>query len=172
MDWEPVLRGDLAVAARRRLIGIRTGLATLDFREDSALEHADRLLLYSYLAAADPALLGSGDEGLFETAISSVPADLPSGMFNGLTSIGWTMQHCARLFGPPDADASETEDPLEHLEQLVLARLRVAGWTQSYDLISGLVGIGVYFLERLPSAEAAEGLSLVVRHLETLAKIG
>ena len=170
MNWEPVLGGDLAVAARNRLLGIGTSLATLDFREDSALERADRILLCSYLAAAGTALPGGADvEDLFDTAISSLPADLPSGMFNGLTSIGWTIQHCVQLLGPSDADASETQDPLEQLEQLVLARLRAERWTQSYDLVDGLVGIGVYFLERLPSAPACEGLSRVVGHLETLA---
>jgi hypothetical protein len=43
-------------------------------------------------------------------------------------------------------------------------------WTDDYDLISGLVGYGVYFLERLagdPSAQGARaGLASVVRHLE------
>jgi lantibiotic biosynthesis protein len=170
MDWEPVLRGDLEVAARNRILEILNALARLDFREDSALERADRILLASYLAAAGTELAcGSGVEGLFDTAIPPLPPDLPSGMFNGLTSIGWTIQHCTQLFGRPDADDGDTEDPLEDLEQLVLARLRVECWTESYDLVSGLVGIGVYFLERLPSAEASEGLSLIVGHLEKLA---
>jgi hypothetical protein len=159
MDWEPVLRGDLAVAARNRILEILNTLARLDFSEDSALERADRILLASYLAAAGTELpYGSGVEGLFDTAISSLPPDLPSGIFNGLTSIGWTIQHCTQLSGPPDADDVEIQDPLEDVEQLILARLRVDCWTESYDLVSGLVGIGVYFLERLPAAEASEGL--------------
>jgi lantibiotic biosynthesis protein len=170
MDWEPVLRGDLAVAARNRILEILNALARLDFSGDSALERADRILLASYLAAAGIELpYGSGVEGLFDTAISSLPPDLPSGIFNGLTSIGWTIQHCTQSSGPPDAADVEIQDPLEDVEQLILARLRVDCWTESYDLVSGLVGIGVYFLERLPAAEASQGLSLVVGHLEKLA---
>ena len=171
MAWEPVLRGDLAVAARNRLLGIGTALAKLDFTEDSAIERADRILLCSYLAAAGTELPCGSDLGdLFDTAISPLPADLPSGMFNGLTSIGWTIQHCVQLLGLSDVDNVEPQDPLEHLEQLVLARVRAERWTQSYDLVSGLVGIGVYFLERLPSSQASEGLSLIVGHLEKLAR--
>src|SRR5262245_58141487 len=124
MDWEPLLRGDLAVAARNRLLGIWSAVAKLDCREDSALERADRILLCSYLAAAGTALSSGSDvEDLFDSAISSLPPDLPSGLFNGLTSIGWTIQHCAHLFGPPDAGSLDTQDPLEHLEQVILARL-------------------------------------------------
>jgi len=170
IDWEPVLRGDLAVAARNRIIEILNALARLDFSDDSALERADRILLYSYLAAAGTELpCGSGVEGLFDTPIPSLPPELPSGIFNGLTSIGWTIQHCTHFSEPPDADDGEAQDPLEDLEQLVLARLRVDRWTESYDLVSGLTGIGVHFLERLPSAAASEGLSLVVGHLDKLA---
>jgi hypothetical protein len=151
MDWEPVLRGDLAVVARNRLLAILTALARLDVGEEAALEGADRMLLGSYLAAAGTALPSDGDtERLLDADIPPLPADLPSGMFNGLTSIGWTVQHCAQLFGPPDVDEVECQDPLEDLERLVLARLRVESWTESYDLVSGLVGIGVYCLERLP----------------------
>jgi len=41
-------------------------------------------------------------------------------------------------------------------------------WPAPYDLISGLVGYGVYFLERLPHPVGVDGIELVVGHLDAL----
>jgi hypothetical protein len=69
--------------------------------------------------------------------------------------------------------ADESEDLNADVDTAVLACVRQPGrWYGPFDLIFGLVGVGLYFLERLPSAAAIEALSLVVRHLESMAEPG
>src|SRR5206468_9554037 len=48
--------------------------------------------------------------------------------------------------------------------------LRQPTWERDYDLISGLVGMGVYALERLPRPTAVEALRGVIDHLARLAE--
>jgi hypothetical protein len=68
------------------------------------------------------------------------------------------------------ADPNHPEDPLEEIDTLILRRLEPGHWRGSYDLIGGLVGIGVFFLERLPHRTASEGISLILNHLEEWAE--
>ena len=63
------------------------------------------------------------------------------------------------LFDPED------EDPSEDLDASVLEVLD-APWRGDHDLTRGLIGIGVYALERLPRLAAARALSRILDHLE------
>ena len=48
--------------------------------------------------------------------------------------------------------------------------MRTQPWAGPYDLISGLVGLGIYFLERLPLESATAGLQLIAAHLTELSE--
>ncbi len=56
-----------------------------------------------------------------------------------------------------------------HVDQLLAATLPQWPRRQGYDLISGVVGAGVHFVERLPDERAKRGLGLVLDALETMA---
>jgi lantibiotic biosynthesis protein len=93
--------------------------------------------------------------------------------------LGWTVEHLSRLLrqlsAPEDNhqdSALEPEEPEEEdlnaeIDALVLRNLQR---TTIYDLISGLVGFGAYFLERWPKASAVQGIRAVFDRLEKLAE--
>lgn len=69
--------------------------------------------------------------------------------------------------GAPGADG---EDPCSEIDRALAAYLERSPWTDSYDLVTGLVGIGVYALGRLPRPEARAGAERVVLRLGELAE--
>jgi hypothetical protein len=80
-------------------------------------------------------------------------AALPATLFGGLAGIGWLRAHFAL------DDESDAE-----LEDLIADALR-RGWTGDFDLIGGLVGIGVYALERRARGSTTDLLDTVVDRL-------
>ena len=88
-----------------------------------------------------------------ETALAHVRSvPLPPSLFSGYAGVAWACGRLARQLslGPFLQD----EDPLdEHLSEVVSHSPH--GRTQ-YDLVSGVVGIGVYALERQTSANGHE----------------
>ncbi|MCY1077792.1 lanthionine synthetase C family protein [Archangium lansingense] len=103
-------------------------------------------------------------EEALERAMDSM-ASIPSNacLHQGVTGVAWLLHHFHRrgLVECPDETTSE-------LELLLLERLRHQRFPV-YGLFDGLVGLGVYGLERLPSAWAREFLGEVVRQLAALA---
>ena len=77
-------------------------------------------------------------------------------LYGGWTGLGWLTTHL-------DAEADFVAPQVDRL----LTRA-VADWSPrcGYDLISGLIGVGVYFVERLPAESAKRGLLLILEALE------
>lgn len=102
------------------------------------------------------------------------------GLYGGLCGIGWHVQHISQLYentevfsntfveDDPSSPSVKEQDPISDIDVIVLKALR--HWHGCYDLISGLVGYGVYFLERLPSDIAVDGLTLIIGHLASSAE--
>ncbi len=88
-------------------------------------------------------------------------------LYGGFPGIAWAGSHLAgRLY-----EAGE-EDAYEETDEVLREYVRQRRWPFHYDLISGLVGIGVYGLERLPRASARRCLEAVVERLEEVAERG
>jgi hypothetical protein len=120
-----------------------------------ALAHADR---------TSPASRRAASRAL-DHAIEAIAADEtgPS-LFGGFTGVAWAAHHVAPMLG-------ERGDPNEEIDD-ALARMLAcdAPWDGPFDLVDGLVGIGVYALDRLPRTDATRCLEHVVRHLDALAE--
>jgi hypothetical protein len=102
-----------------------------------------------------------------ESAVAGAVDDrLAIGLHDGLAGIAWALEHLnGQVF---DSD----EDDLGHeIDCAFLKRLAAPSWDAPYDLLSGLTGIGVYALERLPRPSAREVLQAVVRHLDEMAVV-
>lgn len=141
-------------------------------------------LLFAYwgLATNDPIWIDRAEECL-NTAIENASAFSGYlGLHGGLCGLGWIAQHLSQLLDnnpPPSVEVGQTgpeilneaiEDPIADIDSIVLNVMRQPQWNREYDLISGLVGYGVYFLERLPSVSAAEGLKLIIGHFASKAE--
>lgn len=119
-------------------------------------------LFFTHLARA------SGDAGhlraareaaeLSAEAIARVP--MQPHLHGGVAGMAWPLAHMQRL-GVGDAAALDFDGVDEMLVECVRD-----GLLPHYDLIVGTVGVGVYFLERLPAPAAVEGLRLAIRSLE------
>jgi hypothetical protein len=83
-------------------------------------------------------------------------------LYGGFTGIAWAASQMERLAGRRDSQG----DQFAEIDDVLLAMLSAPTWDLHYDLISGLVGVGVYALERLPDQRAHECLTRVVERLD------
>jgi hypothetical protein len=171
MPWQPLLDGAWNVSAWE---SVRAILADLERpgREPSgdfslAGGSAGLAVLHGYLAQ-----IGHGHESdalarrYLEHAAAAV-AKRPgtASLYSGLTGVGWAVAHLqSRL---PDVDR---EDDLAEIDEVLFDHLDQSPWRDDYDLIEGLVGFGVYALERLPRPAATACLERVVDRLAETAE--
>jgi hypothetical protein len=89
--------------------------------------------------------------------------EVPASLYGGLVGVAWAAMHLGERF--PDLDI----EPVCHeIDEALLEHLSPSSWTGTYDLISGLVGFGVYALERGP--QAATAMACLERVIDRLAK--
>ena len=153
--WEPVLDGSLrddAAALAQEIIEALRGITPR--RADLAGGAAGMAVCAAYFEddAARPLWQASAD-ALAQTV-------LPPSLFSGIAGIGWATAHLRdRLFDVGD------EDPCEAVDEFVLDRVSHPGFNRPFDLFDGLVGFGVYALERLPNPTCKQILAHIVERL-------
>lgn len=160
MSWEPVLEGGLADEARVAVRAIAEDIGRL---EPGRRSPADTALLWAYVAGAfdDPDTASRFDEAItalherLETPFSSL------GLYGGLAGAGWVLAHVS----------DEADEFLAEVDRALIDALREP-WPGSFDLIGGLVGLGVYFVERLRAgaATARPGVARVIEQLAATAE--
>ncbi len=129
----------------------------------------DLPLLLAYRALAD------GDRRWMKLAVERLNMEIAGadalystrrfGLFAGLSGLGWVTEHVTALlrrFEGSEGGSQVNEDT----DAALLLELQRGRWQSTYDLATGLTGIGVYFLQRLPAPAARQGLELVLGHLE------
>jgi len=186
-SWKPLLQGTQAQAAFASIEEIASALAA-HVRNQSrpALMKAELgegaagiALFFAYLRAG----LLAQNSGVQSTGLmpASAARDLSidclnigiaalasqsttASLFSGFTGVAWSAQHVTSLLSDSSADlCADIDLALETC-------LGHSPWKGEYDLISGLVGVGVYCLERRRSQVAARCLHLIVEHLSQMAK--
>jgi lantibiotic biosynthesis protein len=123
---------------------------------------------YLYLLRAERRDLDACFDKLGEAveAIGNFPA--PPTLGDGFLGVGWAHTHLSArvLEDAPGSAHREIDEALKgHLG-------RKGPWTYRFDLLNGLVGQGVYALERLPARVATDCLGLVVGRLAEVARLG
>lgn len=171
VSWRPILPADHSKQILDLAEEIAAGLADLP----PAGRPADRLslcaglagqaLFHGYLELARPDR-GFGDRAveLLEQTMSELSEiRVAPGLYSGFAGVAWVLEHLHEQFVDGD------EDPGEGIAEVV-EKLLAAPGNQEFDLISGLVGMGVYARERLPRSGAEACLQQVVDHLSRLAE--
>lgn len=174
--WRPLLVGEPAQRALRIVRQIAVALrrqAAVDAASPSALPGqlslgaggAGIAIFFAYLAEAFPG------EGYEDTAVELVDqavdgldrlASRPA-LYGGFPGIAWVVEHLqGRLFDPSEGDPGA--EVIAHVERY----LGRSPWRDDFDLISGLVGLGVLALERLPRPAGDRCLALAVARLGEL----
>ncbi len=182
--WRPILSGEALASAREALTDITASLAagaSPRAREDWSPElvraraatlsdgFAGQALYCGYLHQA-----GGGRQAadlglaLLNRAIETAGAErMPPGLYGGFSGIAWVANHLAGRLYEPDED-----DPYEETDGVLHDYARHARWPFQYELLNGLVGIGVYALERLPRASGRQCLETIVDRLAEVAQRG
>jgi hypothetical protein len=110
-----------------------------------------------------------------------------AGLYGGFPGIAWTVAHIDGLLrahagsAAPDAEASDGGDDGDagaeidgdagaEIDDALLELVRTRPWRHDYDLISGLAGMGVYALERLPHPAARACLAAILDRLDEVAE--
>lgn len=181
--WRPILTGDLLERARQAIDEIAADLrqiasdssrSTLESwsRGGPSLAGGDAGLSF-FFAYLDHARPGEGfDEialELLERAIEGTGAvQSPPSLYSGFSGVAWTLEHLrGRIF-----EEEGGEDPGEEVAAALLEYLGHTPWLLDYDLIGGLVGFGVYALERGSLPGGPECLARVMERLSETAERG
>jgi lantibiotic modifying enzyme len=102
-----------------------------------------------------------------ERAIEGLPSRLEhERLFDGRAGVVWVTQHLGKMLW----DTSDLTPLFQAMDDSLLSRLDASRWEGYYDLVLGLVGYGVYFLERLPEPVATAGLVRILGVLDVLAE--
>jgi lantibiotic biosynthesis protein len=172
-SWTPIL----PPATADRALEVAAEIAA-DLRDASDPQRGPSLaggdagfaLLYTYLNQALPGR--DYDETAMERLeraieLTSEIQTFPS-LYSGFSGVAWTLEHLrGRLF-----EDSEEEDPGDDVASALVEHLSLSPWRGDYDLISGLVGYGIYALERMPRPGGRECLERVVARLaETVERL-
>ena len=174
-EWRPLLAGPVAKRATAAIEAIASDLSRggpsrarsgsgRDGGADPSLAGgaAGVAVLYDYLRRANSSarderkaarLLGEAAEAV--ATVSMAPS-----LYGGFSGVAWAMAHLER-----NASNGNRRSPTSAVDRVLRRWLNRPGWAGEYDLVSGLVGFGVYALERLPARAAVESLEGVVDRL-------
>ena len=178
--WQPLLQGESAKAAIDVILEIaealgpengmrRTSVRQELVRVDLGSGAAGQALLFTYLAQVWPEeKYAAAADYYLEQAIDYLAEhSLTPGLYSGFTGVAWVAEHHRRVF-----EGADDEDEGEQIDQALLSFLQRQPPPENMDLIDGLVGIGVYALERWPHGAAPKCLEQVIHHLGEMAEQG
>jgi hypothetical protein len=164
MSWRPLLEGEDAERAREAVGDITAdlGRASSGPRLDGG--HAGQAILHTYLAkAGDPAAAERAVDHLAQ-ALDGLGALESPWLLDGFSGVAWTAAHLGDLV---DID----DDTADGLDQLVGRVVAADPWPFEWEYVAGLIGLGVYALERRsPAGEAMR--TQIVAHLAARAERG
>ena len=179
IEWSPILEGNARARALEAVDGIAESLRA-SWRKNKRSAEPDLTIfenptlsegtcgLAVFFAYLDR--IRSGDDAstaaeLLEQAMNkAAAAHMSSALHGGFTGIAWSLAHLQEQLGDFDF-----EDPCAEADGVLLDYVNRTPWRGDYGLIDGLVGYGIYFLERLPSASAVTCLERVIDRLSEIA---
>jgi len=167
--WEPLLKEPLRSEALAVVDLIAESLRRRVIKKAAlANGSAGLAILFDYLSEAQR---GNREKQiarkfLDQAADAVATTRMSPSFFGGFTGVAWAVAHLERRCWP-DRDGEDSNQLIDEALKLYLSQ---KPWEEDYDLIRGLVGYGVYAVERLPKRSAIDCLTLVVKRLSEIAK--
>ena len=162
-EWTTLLDGALREQALRAVDEIAQALRDCKELEGPSLSGglAGRAFLFAELERGQPhsGHLGHAERLIQQATVALEQQPLLPWLHGGFSGIAWSVERLGQLGVASAEDMGEIDEVLMDLT----AR---QPWSGEYDLIRGLVGLGVYALARLPRPTAARCLEGVVARLE------
>jgi lantibiotic biosynthesis protein len=171
-SWQPILTGDDRAQALSIVRQIGDALTARDPDDSPGLANGDAgvALFFAYAALAE-GTRGWGacaDERLEHAIDAVVGGTMSASLYGGFTGIAWAEMHLRR--------SRWQEDPCQPVDEALVDHLDGGPWTLAYDLVEGLIGIGLYAVDRIALGVGGEAArrcgALVLEHLERLAAGG
>lgn len=174
--WKPLAEGELADSVIRVASEIAdevgkgaTAAEPMAPFERASIGRGDAgsALLFAYLGET----LGDDTASELATAFLDRAIDalaeeeMPPSLYMGFTGVAWAGGRFEGRIFPAASDDQNSE-----IDEALLAHLGASPWPGDYDLISGLVGFGLYAASRLPRKIPAACLEQVVARLAELAR--
>jgi hypothetical protein len=156
VSWQPILDGELADRAWDAIRGIADGVAATEGHDP------DYALFWSYLSTVlDDDVTAARSEAALDRFARTIERGVPGlRLYGGLPGTGWVAAHVA----------DDVEEFLTIVDDAILGALEVDKWPYDYDLIGGLAGLAVYFLERGAAPSATAGLARLVDQFAAIAE--
>ena len=177
--WEPILKGSLKTQAVEAIEAIARALrnppravipGTEQDESAQAVEEASLAggragyaLLFDYLARSEGNHNQKSYSAKFlEQSIEAVAEiQMDASLYSGFTGVAWVAAHL------------RNRNELTEVDEALCEHVKRSPWKGDYDLIGGLVGLGIYALERLHNHGAVHTarrcLARIVNRLEELA---
>src|SRR6266540_6899075 len=146
MPWEPILDGGGCERARAAIDYLTEAVAESPSASDCSLAGGSAGFAVLFKTTASVGIRTDLNlercRGHLGAAISALERQpLGAGLFDGVSGIGWAIAYCSDVF-------EEALSVLDELDGFVLNYVQDRAWQGSYDLVSGLLGAGVYGLQR------------------------
>ena len=162
-EWTTLLDGALREQALHAVDEIAQALSDCKELEGPSLSGglAGRAFLFAELERGRPhhGHLGHAERLIQQATVALEQQPLLPWLHGGFAGIAWSVEQLGTLGVASVDDMGEIDDVLRELT----AR---HPWHGEYDLIRGLVGLGVYALSRLPRPAAVSSLEDVVARLD------
>lgn len=153
--WGPILDGAQASVARAAVLDIARSIAA----EHPPARPGDLAVFWAYVAGVvDEPWVNERYEAAVDALVATFTGAQRPQLFGGLAGNAWALAHIC--------DPAAAEDILGHVDRVLVEQLPQL---PDYDLIAGLVGLGVYFLERGDGLLAREGRAIVKDQLRARA---
>lgn len=164
MSWRPVVTDPVERARILAVIReIADAVAAYSIDDGDLDARVDRAVLRRYLAldgtVPDPDDAAGND--LAEAIEILGGGGYGAALYGGATRVGWGVAHLA--------EGEEADHACRALDATLARLMAPAAWEGDYDLILGLIGIGVYGLERTDDPSGRAVVARVLDHLEHLA---
>jgi hypothetical protein len=175
MSWQPILEGKQRQRALDCILAIeRDLLPTSD--PTLADGNAGQAIFHTYLgqsgesiAVSEGGHLAAARQCLQRAIAAIADRTARASLFSGLTGVGFALAHLGAHL-QLSVDTKAFGDDLAEIDAALLEHIGESPWQDDYDLISGLVGYGVYALERLPARQASACLERIVARLADTAE--
>jgi lantibiotic biosynthesis protein len=174
--WHPLLEGDLAEQAWEAIRAIAGALESAPLLTDASLADgkAGLALFHGYLSRAVGAAEAEAHAMLAEDRLDEAievlaTTSMSAGLYSGFTGVAWVVEHLHRTFGEMEG-SDDDEDINQEIDNALLAMVNQSPWRERYDLIGGLVGFGVYAVERFPRYSAVKCLEAILDRLDETAE--
>ena len=166
--WTPILSGGEAARAREVVHEIAVFARRVETEQAGLASGAAGIAVFlAYYAAAfgDEGAADRATELLDRAADQVAETPMTASLYAGFTGIAWAVQHLAGADDDRGAD-----DPGDEIDRALGELVARAEWRDHVDLVSGLAGLAVHALERMPRPAARSCLERIVWHLDRLAR--